>query len=115
MPVNLIPSNADTRSFKVAAVQAEPVWLDLQGSVAKTISIINEAAANGAKVRFPLMSFTWVLMMMFRSSASPKFSSQDTHGHLGHRTLRSPLLSSRSTRPTLQGKRPGEQFSKNIS
>ncbi|CAE6383840.1 unnamed protein product [Rhizoctonia solani] len=50
MPVNLTPSNADTRTFKVAAVQAEPVWLDLQGSVNKTISIINEAAANGAKI-----------------------------------------------------------------
>ncbi|KAG9124593.1 hypothetical protein FRC07_011012 [Ceratobasidium sp. 392] len=50
MPANFIPSNADTRTFKVAAIQAEPVWLDLQGSVAKTINIINEAAANGAKV-----------------------------------------------------------------
>ncbi|KAG8705388.1 hypothetical protein FRC09_002985 [Ceratobasidium sp. 395] len=50
MPINFTPSNADTRTFKVAAVQAEPVWLDLQGSVDKTINIINEAAANGAKV-----------------------------------------------------------------
>jgi hypothetical protein len=50
MPVNLTPSNADTRTFKVAAVQAEPAWLDLEGSVNKTIKIINEAAANGAKV-----------------------------------------------------------------
>ncbi|KAG8724527.1 hypothetical protein FRC09_017628 [Ceratobasidium sp. 395] len=50
MPINLAPSNADTRTFKVAAIRAEPVWLDLQGSVAKTINIINEAAANGAKV-----------------------------------------------------------------
>ncbi|KAG8735688.1 hypothetical protein FRC10_010277 [Ceratobasidium sp. 414] len=50
MPVNFTPSNADTRTFKVAAVQAEPVWLDLQGSVAKTIRIIDETAANGAKV-----------------------------------------------------------------
>ncbi|KAG8693897.1 hypothetical protein FRC11_002575, partial [Ceratobasidium sp. 423] len=50
MPVNLTPSNADTRTFKVAAVQAEPAWLDLEGSVNKTISIINEAASNGAKI-----------------------------------------------------------------
>ncbi|ELU37431.1 nitrilase, putative [Rhizoctonia solani AG-1 IA] len=50
MPVNLTPSNADTRTFKVAAVQAEPAWLDLEGSVNKTIKIINEAASNGAKI-----------------------------------------------------------------
>ncbi|KAG8790773.1 hypothetical protein FRC12_011055 [Ceratobasidium sp. 428] len=50
VPVNLTPSNADTRTFKVAAVQAEPVWLDLQGSATKAINIINEAAANGTKV-----------------------------------------------------------------
>ncbi|KAF5861864.1 hypothetical protein ETB97_012415 [Aspergillus alliaceus] len=35
---------------KVAAVQAEPVWNDLQGGVAKTISIIKDAAGNGANV-----------------------------------------------------------------
>lgn len=53
MPVTFTPSNASTEVFKVAAVQAEPVWLDLQGSVEKTIKIINEAAAEGAKVRVP--------------------------------------------------------------
>ncbi|KAJ8092900.1 hypothetical protein PM082_023534 [Marasmius tenuissimus] len=50
MPVTLNPSSGDTRKFKVAAVQAEPVWLDLQGGVNKTIDIINEAAAEGAKI-----------------------------------------------------------------
>ncbi|CAE6447787.1 unnamed protein product [Rhizoctonia solani] len=50
MPINLSPSNSDTRVFKIAAVQAEPAWLDLEGGVTKTITIINEAAANGAKV-----------------------------------------------------------------
>ncbi|KAG8722152.1 hypothetical protein FRC09_006730 [Ceratobasidium sp. 395] len=49
MPVNLTPSNADTRTFKVAAIQAEPIWLDLQGSVTKTINIINEAAATALR------------------------------------------------------------------
>ncbi|KAF4603104.1 hypothetical protein EYR38_003509 [Pleurotus pulmonarius] len=50
MPITLNPSNSDTRVFKVAAVQAEPVWLDLKGSVDKTIAIIQEASAAGAKV-----------------------------------------------------------------
>ncbi|KAL0564150.1 hypothetical protein V5O48_017903 [Marasmius crinis-equi] len=50
MPVTLNPSSADTRKFTVAAIQAEPVWLDLEGGVQKTINLINEAAAAGAKV-----------------------------------------------------------------
>ncbi|KAF8878944.1 carbon-nitrogen hydrolase [Infundibulicybe gibba] len=58
MPITLNPSNSDTRKFKVAAIQAEPVWLDLQGGVAKTIRLINEAAANGAKIiGFPEVLF----------------------------------------------------------
>ncbi|KAI1043828.1 hypothetical protein LB505_010697 [Fusarium chuoi] len=35
---------------KVGAVQAEPVWLDLEGSVDKTISLIEKAAADGVQV-----------------------------------------------------------------
>ncbi|PBK77423.1 carbon-nitrogen hydrolase [Armillaria solidipes] len=50
MPISLNPSHSNTQTFKVAAVQAEPVWLDLQGGVEKTIRIINEAAAEGAKI-----------------------------------------------------------------
>ncbi|KAF9260827.1 carbon-nitrogen hydrolase [Marasmius fiardii PR-910] len=50
MPITLNPSSGDPRQFKVAAVQAEPVWLDLEGGVKKTIHIIGEAAAAGAKI-----------------------------------------------------------------
>lgn len=68
MPVNLTPSNSDTRKFKVATIQAEPsvfdcsagyhpslssllsVWLDLRGGVDKTIRLIKEAAGEGAKI-----------------------------------------------------------------
>ena len=35
---------------KVGAVQAEPAWLDLQGSVDKVISIIKDAGKNGCNV-----------------------------------------------------------------
>ena len=40
--------------YKVAVVQAAPAFLDLDKSVDKTISLINEAARNGAKlIAFP--------------------------------------------------------------
>jgi nitrilase len=35
---------------KVGAVQAEPVWLDLQGSVEKTISLIQQVGKDGVNV-----------------------------------------------------------------
>lgn len=35
---------------KVGAVQAEPAWLDLEGSVDKTISLIEQAASEGVQV-----------------------------------------------------------------
>ncbi|KAJ7117605.1 carbon-nitrogen hydrolase [Mycena epipterygia] len=40
--------------MKVAAIQAEPAWWDLKAGVAKTISLLKEAASNGAElVGFP--------------------------------------------------------------
>ena len=40
--------------YKVAVVQAAPAWLDLDASVDKTIELIEEAAAKGAKlIAFP--------------------------------------------------------------
>ncbi|KAI8717044.1 CN hydrolase domain-containing protein [Fusarium sp. LHS14.1] len=43
---------------KLAAIQAEPVWSDLQGSVEKTCQLIQDAAAAGANViAFPE---TWI-------------------------------------------------------
>ena len=35
---------------RVGAVQAEPVWFDLQGTVAKTIQIIEDAGKRGINV-----------------------------------------------------------------
>lgn len=47
-----LPGTAE--SVRVAVTQAEPVWLDLEGTVAKTCDLIQEAAQNGAKlVTFP--------------------------------------------------------------
>src|ERR1044071_7561086 len=42
------------QKYKVAVVQAAPVFLDLDGTVDKTIALIEEASANGAKlIAFP--------------------------------------------------------------
>jgi nitrilase len=47
-----------TQTFRAAAVQAEPVWHDLDGGIAKTIALAAEAAKNGAKIiAFPE---TWI-------------------------------------------------------
>ena len=44
--------------YKVAVVQAAPVWLDLDGTVEKTVDLIQQAAAKGARlIAFPE---TWV-------------------------------------------------------
>ena len=41
-------------SIRVAAVQAEPVWMDADATAEKTISLIDEAAQNGAElIAFP--------------------------------------------------------------
>lgn len=42
--------SSNSSTVKVAAIQAEPVWNDLQGGVAKVISLIQEASSNGANV-----------------------------------------------------------------
>ncbi|WP_115787616.1 carbon-nitrogen hydrolase family protein [Arthrobacter silvisoli] len=45
-------------TVRVAAVQAEPVWLDAEATVRKTVDLIAEAADNGAElVAFPE---TWI-------------------------------------------------------
>lgn len=44
--------------YKVAAVNSEPAWFDLEGGVRKTIAFINEAGAAGCKlIGFPE---TWI-------------------------------------------------------
>ncbi|KAH8124733.1 hypothetical protein FP744_10006505 [Trichoderma asperellum] len=42
-------ATGDEKPIRVGAVQAEPVWYDLDGCVDKTIQLINQAAADAAK------------------------------------------------------------------
>src|SRR6266700_2231032 len=53
--------------YKVAVVQAAPVWLDLDATVEKTIGLIEEAASKGAKlIAFPeafIPGYPWYIWM----------------------------------------------------
>ena len=41
-------------TVRVAVIQHEPCWFDLQGSIKRTIQLIEAAAANGAQlISFP--------------------------------------------------------------
>ena len=55
------------QKYKVACVQAAPRWLDLDGSVDKAIALIEEAAANGARlIAFPetfIPGYPWYIWM----------------------------------------------------
>ncbi|PMD24747.1 putative nitrilase [Hyaloscypha hepaticicola] len=54
-----------TQTVRVGAVQAEPVWLDLQGGVEKTIALIQQAGKDGVNVLgFPevwLPGYPWAI------------------------------------------------------
>ncbi|KAH8670400.1 putative nitrilase [Tricladium varicosporioides] len=43
-------TNLKEETVRLGAVQAEPIWLDLQGTVAKTIKIIQDAGTKGINV-----------------------------------------------------------------
>ncbi len=55
------------KPVRVACVQASPVFMDLEGTVDKTIELIKEASANGAKlVAFPetwIPGYPWFLWL----------------------------------------------------
>jgi nitrilase len=50
----MVASRFTGPSLRVAVTQAESVWLDLKGSVEKTLALVSEAAQGGAKlIAFP--------------------------------------------------------------
>lgn len=50
LPVNMDTATREEKTIRVGAVQAEPVWHDLDGCVDKTIQLIKQAAADGVQV-----------------------------------------------------------------
>ncbi|KAF8216855.1 carbon-nitrogen hydrolase [Mycena galopus ATCC 62051] len=60
--------------MKVAAIQAEPAWWDLKAGVAKTISLIKDAASNGAElVGFPESFIPGYPMAIWAQPFNPAF------------------------------------------
>ncbi|KAJ7595670.1 carbon-nitrogen hydrolase [Mycena floridula] len=60
--------------MKVAAIQAEPAWWDLKAGVAKSISVIKEAASNGAElVGFPESFIPGYPMCIWAKPFNPTF------------------------------------------
>lgn len=57
MPFLSQPQETMSTTIKVAVTQAEPIWLDLQASIKKAVSLVHEAASNGAKI--VAFSETW--------------------------------------------------------
>ena len=66
---------SDYPKFKAAAVQAAPVFLDIDATVDKACTIIEEAAANGAKlVGFPegfISGYPWWVWLTDPTTGSP--------------------------------------------
>lgn len=48
--VHLSQTSSAMQKIRVGAVQAEPGWLNLEESVEKTVSLINQAAEKGVNV-----------------------------------------------------------------
>jgi len=75
-----------TAPFKAAAVQAAPVFLDLDASVDKAIGLIGEAASKGVKlIAFPetyLPGYPWYIWLdataMRPQLPQPQAWEQDT-------------------------------------
>ncbi|KAJ7912751.1 carbon-nitrogen hydrolase [Mycena leptocephala] len=60
--------------MKIAVIQAEPAWWDLKAGVAKAISIIKEAASNGAElIGFPESFIPGYPMAIWAQPFNPAF------------------------------------------
>ncbi|KAL0573923.1 hypothetical protein V5O48_008020 [Marasmius crinis-equi] len=63
--------------MKIAAIQAEPVWFNLDASVDKVIALAKEAASNGAQlVGFPEAFIPGYPMRLWSSGFDPAFSTR---------------------------------------
>lgn len=75
---------AEPRMVRVAAIQAEPAWNDLEGGVNKSIALIEEAAAGGANVLgFPevfIPGYPWYMGQFIEYDRCTNLCSKE---HLG--------------------------------
>lgn len=71
-------STPNNKTVKIATIQAEPVWNDLQGSVDRVIGLIREAGDNGANILgFPelyIPGYPWYVR-------NPTTSGLELYGH----------------------------------
>ncbi|KAH8158725.1 hypothetical protein CIB48_g9530 [Xylaria polymorpha] len=69
----------DAHRLRVAVTQAEPEWLDLVGTVSKTLKLIAEAAANGARlIAFPEVWVTGYPAWIWGRPVDPVMSTRYT-------------------------------------
>lgn len=68
-------STPTKKTVKIATIQAEPAWNDLQGGVNKAIALIKEAGSNGANVLgFPevfIPGYPWYVGSKLQTRLSP--------------------------------------------
>ncbi len=64
-------TSSTMQKVRVGAVQAEPGWLDLEESVEKTLSLIQQASEKGVNVLgFPevwIPGYPWLVFILSRS------------------------------------------------
>ncbi|KAI1108587.1 putative nitrilase [Nemania sp. NC0429] len=69
----------DTSLLRVAVTQAEPEWLNLNATIEKTVRLVEEAAANGAKlVAFPEVWITGYPGWIWSRAVDPPMATKYT-------------------------------------
>lgn len=82
-----------TNKFKAATVQAEPIWFDADATVEKAVSLIEEAARNGAEIiAFPEVFIPGYPYHIWVDSPFAGMAKYATQYHQQSLSLDSPLI-----------------------